>query len=102
MRDVETATMVLVIEVVELLVWTFTDVEVAVVDVVVRRVETLTIACVEVVVVLVVVEEIDSEVTVWLMTLVLVIRNLLLVNVYVLVTEVTEAVIEPVVVVDAV
>ena len=94
--------MVLVIEVVELLVWTFTDVEVAVVDVVVRRVETLTIACVEVVVVLVVVEEIDSEVTVWLMTLVLVIRNLLLVNVYVLVTEVTEAVIEPVVVVDAV
>jgi len=101
-RDVETATMVLVIEVVELLVWTFTDVEVAVVDVVVRRVETLTIACVEVVVVLVVVEEIDSEVTVWLMTLVLVIRNLLLVNVYVLVTEVTEAVIEPVVVVDAV
>lgn len=102
MRDVETATMVLVIEVVELLVWTFTDVEVAVVDVVVRRVETLTIACVEVVVVLVVVEEIDSEVTVWLMILVLVIRNLLLVNVYVLVTEVTEAVIEPVVVVDAV
>jgi len=101
-RDVETATMVLVIEVVELLVWTFTDVEVAVVDVVVRRVETLTIACVEVVVVLVVVEEIDSEVTVWLMTLVLVIRNLLLVNVYVLVTEVTEAAIEPVVVVDAV
>jgi len=36
------------------------------------------------------------------MILVLVIRNLLLVKVYVLVTEVTEAVIAPVVVVDAV
>ena len=51
-RDVETMTMVLVLEVVELLVWTLTEVEVAVVDVVVQRVETLTILCVTVVVVL--------------------------------------------------
>jgi len=52
--DVETTTMVLVLEVVELLVWTFTEVDVAVVDVVVQRVETLTIICVAVVVVLVI------------------------------------------------
>lgn len=50
-RDIETSTIVLVLEVVELLLRTDTDVDVAVVDSVVRMVETLTIFCVAVVVV---------------------------------------------------
>jgi len=54
-REVEAMTIVFVLEVVRLLVWTIVEVAVAVVDVVVGRVETLTTTCVAVVVVLVVV-----------------------------------------------
>ena len=54
-KEVEAMTIVFVLEVVRLLLWTLVEVAVAVVDVVVGRVETLTIICVAVVVVVVIV-----------------------------------------------